>query len=137
MFILVSPVDEVLDAAGIRRLGSDFKWTDDGEMLSFNPAVCDNWKVSGKCGCERAFVGLDSAKATTLAIVGECNSKEALVKIISSNMASEMKDWLPINDLVEMAAELHHEIRASGFKVGDVVRALWDTSRLIQLVIKA
>ena len=32
---------------------------------------CDGEKVDGKCGCKRAFSGIDSAKATTTAIVAE------------------------------------------------------------------
>lgn len=66
---------KVLTAATGDR-DSDFSFADAGEVVILNPMVCDD--TTGRCGCDRALVGMKSHKATTVAKVGvvELTDKE-------------------------------------------------------------
>lgn len=45
----------------------DYSWADAGEVVILNPMVCDD--TTGRCGCDRALVGMKSRKSTTVAAV--------------------------------------------------------------------
>lgn len=61
----------------------DFNWAEPGEILTFG-SVCEGGGGShaARCGCNRAFVGIDTAKATTFGIVDEIDA-DALAGIVS------------------------------------------------------
>jgi hypothetical protein len=61
----------------------DFYWANDGELV-LPPLVCD----SPVCGCDRSFVGIDSHKATTTAMVAERPdvTPQSLKELVRANL---------------------------------------------------
>lgn len=51
--------------------GLDFSWTNPGEILTVGGFKCSRGYPEDGCGCCRAFSGLKSRKATTVAVIAE------------------------------------------------------------------
>lgn len=69
------------------RRGNDFSWCNEGEVLGYPIIECTYETVDGGCGCMRSFTGLDTAKATTTALVVESDMTEAeMVKRVKESL---------------------------------------------------
>jgi hypothetical protein len=78
------------DGQGIRK--NDFCWVPEGEIVHFG-FECDRDKedIDGFCGCRRAMVGLECAKATTTMKVAEVPVKKK--EIFERLKKHYRKDW--------------------------------------------
>lgn len=94
---------QLLTAARGAR-ADDFAHTVPGELVMVNPIVCDrdrNAERDQGCGCGRAFIGLTSGKATTLAVVAELDiDSDALVAIATDALAGMGYHHEDIGDLI-------------------------------------
>jgi hypothetical protein len=77
----------------------DYAWTDEGEVVIFNPMVCDS--TSGRCGCDRAFVGLRSRKSTTVAKVASRDFTDAEIDELVAGFVDD-DGFLTAADVREM-----------------------------------
>lgn len=93
--------------------GNDFTFCVEGELVMVTPFVCetDRRDPDGGCGCGRSFVGLNSGKATTTALVSDLDftPEDAAEAIRSALQRSKLvsDDEIPgiIEDVLELAAE--------------------------------
>jgi hypothetical protein len=78
------------DGQGIRK--NDFCWVPEGEIVHFG-FECDGDKddIDGHCGCRRAMVGLECAKATTTMKVAEVPAKKR--EIVARLKKHYREDW--------------------------------------------
>lgn len=74
--------------ADVEQRPGDFVNTTPGELVMHNEMTCDSH--SGRCGCDRAFVGLASGKSTTIAVVTTISHADFLER--TTNTAHE-KGW--------------------------------------------
>jgi len=84
---------------------NDFCYCIEGELVTVG-LVCaaDESDPDGGCGCGRAFIGLNSHKATTTAKVKDVElSEEDYVEALRSSL--EQQGW-PTEDVAELAAWL-------------------------------
>lgn len=111
-----------------RRSKADFNHTQAGELLSVPGMVCEgDDSYRERCGCDRAFTGVTTARATTLGVVGE-EDKEAV--IAEFRAGSFVSGWESLNTddfhaeaaLLEQFSFLTDALRLSGHGVGDRVR---------------
>ena len=86
----------------------DFQFTADGEPLSFPVVVCEGVDLDGeahaqRCGCERSFTGVESAKGTTLAVVEDRAEDDVRARLEAGAL---LASWSEVSD---DAAELFWE----------------------------
>jgi hypothetical protein len=63
----------------------DFTWTEPGEPLLANEGGCG----SPGCGCERSFIGVNSRRGTTTALVAEIGqTPEELLALVADSTSS-------------------------------------------------
>lgn len=93
----------------------DFSFTDDGELLYEGQAVCCS---SVACGCSRAMAGVDSSKATTVAVVAEVEMSRAGLIDIADRVA-EKAGWDADNVLFGL---LRIQAVAASHPVGTLLR---------------
>jgi hypothetical protein len=94
----------------------DFTFTDDGELLYEGQVVCCS---SVTCGCSRSMAGVDSSKATTVAVVVEVEMPRAGLIDIADRVA-EKAGW-DNNDV--LYGLLRIQAVASSHPVGTLLRA--------------
>ena len=111
-----------------RRSKADFNHTEPGELLSVPAMVCDgddSYRV--RCGCDRAFTGATTARATTLGVVSEEEKEAVVAEFCTGSFAA---GWKSLNTddfdaeaaLLEQFSFLTDALQASGYSVGDLVR---------------
>lgn len=107
---------------------SDFNWCVDGELVIVNPIVCvkDLEDPDGGCGCGRAFVGLNSGKATTTAVVADRDfTYEDAAEAIRSSL--EQSHWLEADDESDLSDMVQDVLAlADNYAVGTVVERRLD-----------
>jgi len=106
---------KVFVAAGYGGRGEDFCWVPDGELLSLNSVVC-----ASQCGCERAFSGTQTLKATTTGKVCEIDTIDLVDLARDVGARSGFGEASAHAQLVLACAA------ADQFAVGDVVRPWYD-----------
>jgi hypothetical protein len=115
-----APESPVLTATVITqgRRGNDFAYCVEGELVHIDQ-VCaaDRPDPDGRCGCGRAFAGLNSHRATTTAMIREVEfGRDDYVQALRSSLDDQ--GW----DSAEAAAEADGLLRlASAFPLGAVV----------------
>ncbi|PVZ03650.1 DUF7715 family protein [Actinomycetospora cinnamomea] len=89
MKVLVAPAQ----TQGARR--GDFHHAVEGELVRIDPpCAADRRDPDGRCGCGRAFAGLNSARATTTARVADLPlSRADVVEALRSSLAQQ--GWDP------------------------------------------
>lgn len=107
---------------------SDFSWCVPGELVTMVNVFCDRDKQEGPdggCGCGRSFVGLDSHKATTTAIVADIDGYtfEDLLEAVRSHR--QQPGWIGADnpeagELIEAEADALAEV-AAGHDAGTVL----------------
>lgn len=117
------------DAFEKNRLSkADFNNTQPGELLSVPAMVCEgDDSYREHCGCDRAFTGVTTARATTLGIVTE-EEKEAVIAEFRGG--AFVSGWKSLNSedfdaevaLLEQFSSLTDALQVSGYRVGDLVR---------------
>jgi hypothetical protein len=99
---------------------NDFTFCVEGELVMVTAFVCetDRRDPDGGCGCGRAFVGLNSGKATTTALVSDLDftPEDAAEAIRSALQRSKLVSADEIPGIIEDVLEL-----ADAFPVGTVV----------------
>ncbi len=107
MKILVSTTTGQGDRPG------DFSWTIDGEIVvGGGYAMCDSHKVAfggglSRCGCDRAFIGTVSAKATTTVLVTETDTtREQLIEQFTTRLTEswgeDLASQIAVTEVDEM-----------------------------------
>lgn len=75
---------------------NDFHWCIEGELVHFG-MICraDQGNPDGRCGCGRAFAGLNSHRATTTAMVRDIQgfTRDDYIEAIRSSLAQQ--GWDP------------------------------------------
>jgi hypothetical protein len=82
----------------------DYSHTVDGELVT---AVVTECGSSGRCGCNRGFPGLASAKATTTAMIVDRPG------VTEEDLTDAIYDWLDRGgwiDLIEQGADEHNDL---------------------------
>ncbi len=107
-----------------------------GELVSTSMFECDGESIDGRCGCRRAFKGLESNYAITTAIVVEQDITEAELRVlVRKNL--ESGGWIK-GDLKSDADEdtkwVNNETKgmiddAQGFEVGTIIERRGKTLR--------
>jgi hypothetical protein len=111
---------KVLTATAVTqgRRGNDFDYCVEGELVHIDK-VCaaDRGNPDGRCGCGRAFAGLNSHYATTTAMIREVQfGRDDYVDALRSSL--DEQGW----DSANAAAEADGLLRlASAFPLGAVV----------------
>ena len=103
--------------------GNDFNWCIEGELVMVG-LVCaaDRRSPDGKCGCGRAFAGLNSHRATTTAKVKDVElTPSDYVEALRSSLAQQ--GW-PSDKAAEVAACLAQV--AGSWPVGTIVERRLD-----------
>ena len=96
-----------------------------GEILTSNLFECDGEQVDGRCGCRRAFKGLESNFAITTALVKDIDmSEEELHALVRKNL--DEGGWLKLGEKDENESWIAEELKIvmvepSYFEVGTVV----------------
>lgn len=111
-----------------RRSKADFNHTEPGELLSVPAMVCegdDSYRES--CGCDRAFTGVTTARATTLGVVSEEEKEAVLAEFRTGSFAAGWKslnsaDFDAEEALGEQFSFLTDALQVSGYRVRDLVR---------------
>jgi hypothetical protein len=90
-------VAETGDAPG------DFNFTEPGELVDL-----PEWGGC-QCGCDKALIGLRSAKGTTFAVVREVDLSAAEVKALGSTLARlvELAGDCPVGSGIRVQAQEH------------------------------
>lgn len=111
-----------------RRSKADFNHTEPGELLTVPAMVCEgDDSYRERCGCDRAFTGVTTARATTLGLVGEEDNEAVIAEFRAGSFVS---GWKSLNTddfdaeavLLEQFSFLADALRVSGHPVGDLVR---------------
>jgi len=111
-----------------RRSKADFNHTEPGELLSVPAMVCEGAdSYRERCGCDRAFSGVTTARATTLGVVSEEEKEVAVAEFCTGSFAAGWKslntdDYDAEAALLEQFSLLTDALQASGYGVGDLVR---------------
>lgn len=87
--VLLAPSTPQIDS------DDDFDFTDEGEILVTSQMVCEGvnpegYVIADLCGCGRSFVGLRSARSTTVATIGNASLAEVNEQITSTALDSEI-----------------------------------------------
>ncbi len=109
-----------METQGQRK--NDFCWVNDGNYLHFG-MECDGETVDGGCGCRRAMVDVETAKATTTMKVIEVGDAE-LDNIKTRLIQHYMKHWkIEEARAIEFAKEEIKDVQAIAgyFPVGSVL----------------
>ncbi|MFE6967156.1 hypothetical protein ACFVAJ_18730 [Agromyces sp. NPDC057679] len=110
---------------------SDFSWTNDRELV-FPVFSCGNClrDPEAGCGCGRSFMGIESGKLTTTAVIVDSPITEDLVTAEFVQEAAK-RGW-PARIATEWAEEMLSA--AARFAVGDVVERRLDVISTRELV---
>lgn len=100
----------------------DFHFTIDGELLTLPTLVCEGGQLArDRCGCGRAFSGVDSTQACTVAAIAEMDETEAREKVLASALVegwgSDVTD-----ELLTDFRQLCDAVEEAGGEVGQTCR---------------
>lgn len=117
------------DAFEKNRLSkADFNNTQPAELLSVPAAVCEGDDLYREhCGCDRAFTGVTTARATTLGIVSDEEQEAVIAEFRAGGFVSGWKslntdDFDAEEALLEQFSFLADALQVSAYRVGDLVR---------------
>ncbi|MDK2972102.1 MAG: hypothetical protein PWP23_1857 [Candidatus Sumerlaeota bacterium] len=112
---------------GELRLKKDVAETIANDILVVSPLPCEGVRKSADCLCQRAFIGSNSGRVSTLAITCEEDEGDAYESFVHSPLArhwwGENSAPLAAGHLWRMSDTLHR------FQPGDIIRVRWHAEK--------